>query len=212
MKYIQYSIFFCLIVLASCEERDASGPGTMVNRPVSLPVITPSATPGNTVSVPASNIVSAPATGKLNPEHGKPGHRCDIAVGASLDGAAQNTKTASTGVPVINPALPSTPTFQTPTNTAAVPTPIVAPGVNPAHGQPGHRCDVAVGAAIPKTAATPAKAATSTSPVVPPVLQNSPVLPLAIPTVAGGLNPAHGQPGHRCDIEVGKPLNSAPKK
>lgn len=25
-----------------------------------------------------------------------------------------------------------------------------------------------------------------------------------------GLNPAHGQPGHRCDIAVGAPLNSAP--
>ncbi|HEX6915651.1 MAG TPA: hypothetical protein VF145_10445, partial [Chitinophagaceae bacterium] len=26
-----------------------------------------------------------------------------------------------------------------------------------------------------------------------------------------GMNPPHGEPGHRCDIEVGKPLNSAPK-
>src|SRR6218665_1308736 len=25
-----------------------------------------------------------------------------------------------------------------------------------------------------------------------------------------GLNPAHGQPGHRCDIAVGAPLSSAP--
>ena len=25
-----------------------------------------------------------------------------------------------------------------------------------------------------------------------------------------GLNPAHGQPGHRCDIAVGAPLNSKP--
>ena len=28
---------------------------------------------------------------------------------------------------------------------------------------------------------------------------------------SAGLNPAHGQPGHRCDIEVGAPLSSAPK-
>ena len=27
-----------------------------------------------------------------------------------------------------------------------------------------------------------------------------------------GMNPAHGQPGHRCDIAVGAPLNSAPVK
>lgn len=25
------------------------------------------------------------------------------------------------------------------------------------------------------------------------------------------LNPAHGKPGHRCDLEVGAPLNSSPK-
>ena len=29
---------------------------------------------------------------------------------------------------------------------------------------------------------------------------------------ANGLNPAHGQPGHRCDIAVGQPLSSAPVK
>jgi hypothetical protein len=29
---------------------------------------------------------------------------------------------------------------------------------------------------------------------------------------ANGLNPAHGLPGHRCDIPVGKPLNSKPQK
>ena len=34
----------------------------------------------------------------------------------------------------------------------------------------------------------------------------------AQPAVAAGMNPAHGQPGHRCDIAVGAPLNSAPAK
>ena len=27
---------------------------------------------------------------------------------------------------------------------------------------------------------------------------------------ASGMNPPHGQPGHRCDIAVGAPLNSKP--
>jgi hypothetical protein len=32
----------------------------------------------------------------------------------------------------------------------------------------------------------------------------------AITPVAPGMNPQHGQPGHRCDIAVGAPLNSKP--
>lgn len=53
-------------------------------------------------------------------------------------------------------------------------------GVNPPHGQPGHRCDIAVGA---------------------PLGGNS-----MINNTAANLNPPHGQAGHRCDIAVGAPL------
>jgi hypothetical protein len=59
----------------------------------------------------------------LNPEHGKPGHRCDIAVGAPLNAASNNVS-----------ATPSTPTK----NNDVV-------RLNPAHGQPGHDCAVEVG-------------------------------------------------------------------
>ena len=31
-------------------------------------------------------------------------------------------------------------------------------------------------------------------------------------TNSGALNPAHGQPNHRCEIAVGAPLSSAPAK
>ncbi|MGZ8559765.1 MAG: hypothetical protein ACXWWC_15590, partial [Chitinophagaceae bacterium] len=83
---------------------------------------------------------------------------------------------------------------------------------------PGHRCDVAVGAALPKEGAATAKTTTPNSPLVAPPVPNTPLIQTqpqanaASTTVAAGLNPAHGQPGHRCDIEVGKPLNSTPKK
>ena len=59
--------------------------------------------------------------------------------------------------------------------------------LNPAHGQPGHRCDIPVGADLNST---PAKSQT----------------PLLNQGTTGKLNPAHGQPGHRCDIKVGDPL------
>ena len=65
--------------------------------------------------------------------------------------------------------------------------------LNPAHGQPGHRCDIAVGAPLDST---PTLSKTSN--------QGSPLINAG----SGELNPAHGQPGHRCDIAVGAPLNS----
>jgi hypothetical protein len=81
--------------------------------------------------------------------------------------------------------------------------------LNPAHGQPGHRCDVTVGAPLNAPAATNSAPSTVTS--------NSAKAPANVPktaaspnTAAGTLNPNHGEPGHRCDIAVGAPLNSKP--
>lgn len=81
-------------------------------------------------------------------------------------------------------------------------------GVNPAHGQPGHRCDIAVGAPLnspPGQSATPPPQQTLIKPTPPP-----PAVMPASTTTQAGMNPAHGQPGHRCDIAVGAPLNSKP--
>ncbi len=71
--------------------------------------------------------------------------------------------------------------------------------LNPAHGQPGHRCDLAVGAPLTNADGTPVPAAN------PQNIQSKPVNPATVPS---GLkvNPPHGQPGHRCDIQVGAPL------
>ena len=89
-------------------------------------------------AVPAA-VPTPVATGKVNPPHGQPGHRCDLQVGAPLDGAPAPAATA----PVIN----TTPAIAPP---AASPLPagIASPKTNPAHGLPGHRCDLAVGAPL----------------------------------------------------------------
>ncbi len=79
-------------------------------------------------------------------------------------------------------------------------------GLNPAHGQPGHRCDIQVGAPLNSA---PAQGGSATPP---PAVVNpapAPVMPASSGSQAG-MNPAHGQPGHRCDIAVGAPLNSKP--
>lgn len=78
------------------------------------------------------------------------------------------------------------------------------PGLNPQHGQPGHRCDLAVGAPLPANGEKK-QVATSTQTPTPAAKPNdtNPVL----------INPQHGQPGHRCDLQVGAPINTpAPKQ
>lgn len=69
-----------------------------------------------------SSGLNAPVTSTsngINPEHGKPNHRCDLPVGAPLTITAEQKSAA--------PSLPKT---------------------NPQHGMPGHRCDLAVGAPL----------------------------------------------------------------
>jgi hypothetical protein len=92
---------------------------------------------------------------------------------------------------------------------------VTKPGMNPPHGQAGHRCDIAVGAPLNSPKQTkPASGAgsavvqqvtptaTSTSSSAPAILD-----PNAAQTVtAPGMNPPHGQPGHVCSVAVGAPL------
>lgn len=116
-----------------------------------------------------------------------------IALLLILNSCADNTEETTT-----TPAQPSKPAA-TQTAPAANTTSMA---LNPAHGQPGHRCDIAVGAPLNSApAATTPAAPTQTAPVVMPT-QPAP----ATGTATGPLNPAHGQPGHRCDIAVGAPL------
>ena len=96
------------------------------------------------------------------------------------------------------------------------------PGMmNPAHGQPGHRCDIPVGQPLNGQPAQPQQASAqninvnsgqtviidpnSVSPGKIVVDQNGKQV-----KTAPGMNPPHGEPGHRCDIPVGQPLNSKP--
>lgn len=95
------------------------------------------------VEVQPATAPAAQTGVKLNPEHGQPGHRCDIPVGAPLDAAP-----AVTNAPVTAPGTPAkVQTVPTPSNT---PTAGGMSGqLNPAHGQPGHRCDIPVGQPLP---------------------------------------------------------------
>ncbi len=89
---------------------------------------------------------------------------------------------------------------------ASTATTTTAPGMNPAHGQPGHRCDIAVGAPLNSPPGKTTPATTNTTQTVTPTATSTTT------KTAPGMNPAHGQPGHRCDIAVGAPLNSPAAK
>ena len=92
-------------------------------------------------------------------------------------------------------------------NNATMPTTSVAKGMNPAHGQPGHRCDIPVGAPLnaPAVATNQQNTNASTTAVTTTPVQMTSNQAEST-TTAEGMNPPHGQANHRCDIAVGAPL------
>ena len=243
MKILLPLFFVTISALVSCGYKASNDTTALPEGTAQVPAGFP--TVGNDSTAPVSGNVPAQTTQSqtsspasagtnaaagLNPAHGQPGHRCEIAVGAPLD--SKPTVPTTTTTPTTQASQPTTitstpvtqPGTQTPAKTAA--------GLNPAHGQPGHRCDIAVGAPLdskPTTSTTPVN--TTPTNTATPVIGNSPlnvnqsnpVSPMPVtpiipagntkPTAnatGAGMNPAHGQPGHRCDIAVGAPLNSKP--
>lgn len=87
----------------------------------------------------------------------------------------------------------SDPLFQTPSaNTIAL---------NPPHGEPGHDCNISVGAPLNG-------AANSVNGSMPlPIMQGAtnPINNSTMNRVR--LNPPHGEPGHDCNVQVGQPLS-----
>ena len=96
------------------------------------------------VPQPAATTATAPG---MNPPHGQPGHRCEIAVGAPLSSAPAKPKAAAPAPVQMQPAEFAPPAAKDASAATNVVTP---PGMNPPHGQPGHLCSVAVGAPLPK--------------------------------------------------------------
>ena len=87
---------------------------------------------------------------------------------------------------------------------------IATNNLNPAHGLPGHRCDLAVGAPLNNTPVIVPQPAPTVQQPQPVVVSKTQQVINPNTTSAAGINPAHGQPGHRCDIAVGASLSSNP--
>ena len=119
------------------------------------------------------------------------------------------------------------PMQQTTTAVQQVQQPVAtAKGMNPAHGQPGHNCAIAVGAPLNSAVKKAPVASNTILPVQqsqtmlqPNTVPNSPMsfntdgkstITTSTPTTpvvtAPGMNPPHGQEGHVCAVAVGAPL------
>ncbi|MFJ1401874.1 hypothetical protein [Capnocytophaga canimorsus] len=103
-------------------------------------------------SVSSATTFSSAVGVKINPPHGEPGHRCDIPVGAPLDGSSQvqnqqpdvvvsASQPIEQQIDVIPQSTQPVVSGQTQAGFSGKP--------NPPHGEPGHRCDIAVGAILP---------------------------------------------------------------
>jgi hypothetical protein len=144
-----------------------------------------------------------------------------IALYACVSGNEENTTESATPAVVTTPS--STAPMEAPDTSAkslTAPPPNAAAPVNPTvrlnppHGQPGHRCEIEVGQPLPPEG-TPSVVNQPNTQTTNPVMQNPPPVMATPPANAnilpgapkGKVNPPHGEPGHRCDIAVGAPLN-----
>lgn len=207
---------FALISCGSSSTEESVSP--TITSPVTTPTnTTPVMSKGDTGTSPKAPIINTASqaitnSAGLNPAHGQPGHRCDIAVGAPLNSLPIQSTSANNNQPSTITSTTPSQTIST-SNPASISATKVAPGMNPAHGQPGHRCDIAVGAPLnSKPSQTTVSNTPSPSNLKSSIEQVSPLAPSKTQpvAVAPGMNPSHGQPGHRCDIAVGSPLNSKP--
>ena len=148
LRHMRHKLLPALILLvtpswfAACSGSDAAQEQPTVTRPAMVTPEQINAPP----AVATTASTGAPAGVKLNPPHGEPGHRCDIEVGAPLDGTPAPSATPGTGQMInVQPGANGTNI-----TTAPVTSPSANSGrINPPHGEPGHDCAVPVGDPLP---------------------------------------------------------------
>lgn len=197
MKRILYIL--ALASITACNSKKPEPAQVYAATPNGLADLQKAATAKTTstpVSATQSNLL-------LNPAHGEPGHDCSIAVGAPLKQGAKNI--AAPQPQAVQTVSQASATVNNETQAAVSSVNSKAQKLNPAHGQPGHDCAIAVGAPLN---AKPTKVVSATTPQV-NVSQPAASTTSAVPVLnekGQRLNPAHGQPGHKCEVAVGAPL------
>lgn len=168
---------------ASTEQKTAT---TTAETPAANDVSNVTTTPAPAASQTAATPAGQPP--KLNPPHGQPFHKCEIAVGAPLDGSAPAQGTTPAPVQQNEPKS-FFKTVQSEQQANPAPAVATAPAPKPQTTQISSKDKEGV-VRDPNSGAT----ITTTTNSNTPKPKN---------------NPAHGQPHHRCDIKVGDPLPDA---
>ena len=147
-----FSIGLMALAFASCQNSTDNDTTDALSSD-SITMSAPTAAMANDESNPAAVTTAAPASAEAtppqtagaastpNPEHGKPGHRCDIPVGAPLNSPAGKTQVSPLegAAPGMTMSPPSAQPAAAPVTGGA------GQRINPAHGRPGHDCAVPVG-------------------------------------------------------------------
>lgn len=141
-----------IALFASCSESgNAEQDTTATQAPANLPAATADTAHPSQVVTPSASTEAAPA-GALNPAHGQPGHRCEIAVGAPLNSspsASPSPSPSPSPLPTPQTVTPAPSFNQQPAAQPSTPGTSASSGkVNPGHGQPGHDCSVPVGSPL----------------------------------------------------------------
>ena len=209
MRYFNYSFLAVAILIISCKNNDVAQEQGDPRLVVPFTQQTNTGLQSQSRSVEAQNhnlfnennngATSSVAAG-VNPAHGQPNHRCDIAVGAPLNSQVNESVAVE---PTNGQSPPMGPTQNSPAKT------VTAKGMNPPHGEKNHRCDIAVGA--PLNSSLPTATSSNSTQASKQYTVQQPVPTLLSTATAdtetlAGINPAHGKEGHRCDVAVGDPL------
>ncbi len=212
MKHFYYTFLATVITFTSCKNDDTKKVRATDGAVVPFTQQADTVLPNQSAQTPVAenhnlfrenNQGTAPSiVAGINPAHGQPNHRCDVAVGAPLNSAPNN---GSASIAQTNVQPQNTQTISSKMSTPKV---VTAKGMNPPHGEKGHRCDIAVGAPL---SSKPVANATASTQATPNTNVQHPV-PALLATDAAetktpeGMNPPHGKEGHRCDIAVGAAL------
>ena len=157
------SVVFVGLALTSCSDKEGIQDSTDQTKTDSTSVTTQAAPAGSPTAQPTIQMQPQPGQAQapaadvkvaagMNPAHGAPGHRCDIAVGAPLNspapakGAAPQMQVQQQGAAGSAPQMQMQ---QAPPTAQPAAAGKGSGKINPAHGQPGHDCKVAVGAPLP---------------------------------------------------------------